>query len=120
MTASVHYEVDCTKLRVPAVALMCGALVLAHLPSDVGMPCPLRSLTGVPCPFCGVTTSLRAVGGGHFLGALRAAPLGLALCGASILALAGQLPKRLRIPIPLLAAAAAAEWVFELARFHVI
>jgi Protein of unknown function (DUF2752) len=120
MTASVHYDVDCTKLRVPALAAVCGALVLAHVPSDVGIPCPLRSLTGVPCPFCGVTTSLRAMGGGHFLGALRAAPLGLVVLGVSVLAMMGRLPRRLRLPVPLLVSIIGAEWVFELARFHVI
>ena len=52
------------------------ALGLAHV-KVAGRPatiCPLRALTGIPCPFCGGTTA--AVRLGHFdvIGALRANP----------------------------------------------
>jgi hypothetical protein len=103
----------------PAVGLVFGGIALAHLPSSVGIPCPLRALTGVPCPFCGLTTSVRALGGGHLSAAVRAAPLGLVVFAVAIVALLGLMPERVRLPIPLLAAAVTAEWVFELIRFHV-
>jgi len=54
-----------------AAALALANLHLAGRPTTL---CPLRALTGVPCPFCGGTTA--AVKLGHFdlLGALRANP----------------------------------------------
>jgi hypothetical protein len=95
-------------------------VVLAHLPSDVGPPCPLRSLTGIPCPFCGLTTALRELGGGHLVRSVSAAPLGILLAILALLALAGRLPPRLKLAywgiVPLLGA----EWLYELSRFQVI
>jgi hypothetical protein len=114
---AARYEVDCSHLRVPAAGLVFGGLVLAHLPSSVGVPCPLRALTGVPCPFCGLTTSVRAVGGGHLSAALLAAPLGVVVFGAAVVRMMGLGPKRIQIPVPVVAMAG--EWIFELFRFHV-
>jgi hypothetical protein len=120
MITAARYEVDASHLRVPAAGVVVGGLVLAHLPSSVGLPCPLRTLTGVPCPFCGLTTSVRALGGGHLGASFRAAPLGLLVVGFALVALTGRIPGRLRLPVPALAVAVAGEWIFELFRFHVL
>ena len=120
MILAARYEVDTSHLRVAAAGLLFGGLVLAHLPSGVGLPCPLRTFTGIPCPFCGLTTSVRAVGGGHLTTALRAAPLGLVVVGLALLTLVRRGQGRVRLPVPLLGLAVAGEWIFELIRFHVL
>src|SRR5215472_8202569 len=63
--------------RLTAVAS--GLLVLAWLPLPHTI-CPLRMLTGIPCPFCGGTHAGIDLGRGHPAAALRASPL--AVCGA--------------------------------------
>src|SRR5262249_44334629 len=40
-----------------------------------GLPCPLRTLTGVPCPFCGMTTATVVMAHGAWGGAAAANPL---------------------------------------------
>lgn len=40
----------------------------------IGVTCPFRRITGIPCPFCGSTTAVAALGGGQISKALVAAP----------------------------------------------
>jgi len=113
-------EVDLRRLQKPALVLLAGGLVLAHLPTGWGLPCPMRSLTGVPCPFCGVTTSVRDALGGHVRAGFKAAPLGLVLIAAGV-AIALRLgPANIRVLRAVLILVIAAEWCYELYRFHLI
>ncbi|MEA3368510.1 MAG: DUF2752 domain-containing protein [Planctomycetota bacterium] len=46
------------------------------VPHDEGTICMLRRVTGMPCPTCGATRSLRALGQGQVAAAVRFHPLG--------------------------------------------
>jgi hypothetical protein len=114
------YEIDLRRLRKPGAVLLAGGLVFAHLPSWIGLPCPLRALTGVPCPFCGLTISVRQLCGGHVTSALSAAPLGLVVVLLAVLAVLGVGPRAIRLPPAAYLAVLLGEWLFELVRFHVL
>jgi hypothetical protein len=47
--------------------------LMAHTGGQ-GLPCPLRTLTGVPCPFCGMTTASVAITHGNWATAAGANP----------------------------------------------
>ena len=74
--------------------MLAAGAILPFLPGHAGLPCPLRTLTGVPCPMCGMTTSVEATLHGHPGSALGANPAGpaLVLCAVAILL---RRPKRL-------------------------
>ena len=71
--------------RTAAFAVAALALANLHVPGRPATVCPLRALTGIPCPFCGGTTAAVNVGHLDLLGALRANPV--VVVGAIVTAL---------------------------------
>jgi len=49
-----------------------------------GVPCPLRSLTGVPCPFCGFTTAAVALTRRQWADAASASPLACLVAAVAV------------------------------------
>ena len=77
------------------VALAALSLAAIHIrrPATV---CLLRSVTGVPCPFCGGTTAAVDLGHGHIVGALGASPL--AIVGFVVVPIRSGLTHARRLP----------------------
>jgi Protein of unknown function (DUF2752) len=94
------------------------------------LPCPLRTLTGIPCPLCGMTTAATGLASGD-LGAVAANPFALLLAGLTLVmavlmvartlglapAAAQWSPSRRRQTIWVTVGLAVASWVFQLHRF---
>lgn len=111
---------DPSDTRGAAAALLGAAAMLPLLPGHAGPPCPLRTLTGVPCPLCGMTTSVEATVHGRLGAALLANPAG-PLAVAAALALLVRRPRRaIRVPTVAVLGTVLALWLFELHRFSVI
>jgi hypothetical protein len=115
-------------VRVLARASGAGVLALAlaelHATDDPGVLCPLRRLTGIPCPVCGSTTVFMDLGAGHLGAAVAANPvtvlvgLGLLLAPLGDGAVGGwwwRQPLRLRNTV--IGVAAGLSWVWQLHRF---
>ncbi|NUR78819.1 MAG: DUF2752 domain-containing protein [Thermoleophilia bacterium] len=106
-------------VRASGLALIAGGTVLAASGSHSPLTCPLRALTGIPCPLCGMTTSVEETFHGHLGAALAANPAGVL---AVALAFAVQLVRTPTIKVPGLVqiSVGAGMWVFELHRFGVV
>jgi hypothetical protein len=112
--------IDTFDARGAALAMLAAAATLPLLPGHASLPCPLRTLTGVPCPLCGMTTSVEATVHGHFLAGLRANPAGPFLVLAALALLVRRPAGTLRVPTVAVAGLVLGLWLFELHRFSLI
>ena len=117
-------------LRIFAGIVTVGGATLTALPAPEIVLCPLRAITGVPCPFCGMTTGTLALGRGDLGASVAANPASIMLVLAMALAF-GPAPVRDVCLAPLRSAGARASawlpwlalpplWVWQLARFDLI
>jgi hypothetical protein len=95
------------------------------------LPCPLRALTGIPCPLCGMTTAATGLAAGDLPAAVAANPFVLVLAGFTLVMVVlmaartvGWLPPPAQWPATrrrqsylVAALLAAASWAFQLHRF---
>jgi uncharacterized protein DUF2752 len=118
--ATTPVTFDLTDLRGAAIAMLAGGVLLPLLPGHAGLPCPLRTLTGVPCPICGMTTSVEATMHAHPLAALDANPGGPLLVALAIAFLVRRPARALQLPIVGVIVPLAVLWLFELHRFSIL
>ena len=107
---------DPGELRVAGGVMLAAGLTLPVLPGHPSYHCPFRALTGLPCPLCGLSTSVEQTMRLHLGDALAANPLGILLVLAA-LALLVLRPVRLALPRAAIPTVLAASWLFELHRF---
>ena len=120
------------RFAVAGVGAAAAAVVYptVHRLTGLGWPCPLRTVTGIPCPTCGMTTAATSLADGRLHDALAANPFILVLvAGTAVMAavvalraaglLAPPRPLDARWRRPLRAALVvlfAASWLFQLHR----
>ena len=113
-TASTLELRPARELRIGAAVLVGVGAVWPALPVHPPFACPLRSLTGIPCPLCGMTRACVAALHGHLGASLAFNPGGVLVLVAALVALIRpQLLSRLRIPLWTAVVALGALWVWN-------
>jgi ABC-type Fe3+-siderophore transport system permease subunit len=77
-------------------------------------------VTGVPCPLCGLTTSVEAIirGNGHT--ASTANPFGWIAVAFAVALLVRPRWRQVSLPTAMVLAGVALSWLFELHRYHLL
>jgi hypothetical protein len=103
------------ELRVAGGGMAAIAAAWPILPLHPAIACPFRSLTGVPCPFCGLTRAFVAAAHGHVATSLAFNPAGIVvLVLAAVAILRPAWLSRLRAPGWALLTLAGALWVWNI------
>ncbi len=114
MSETVAFEARATRRL--SVALVAGGALYAVLPAHPLLPCPLRTLTGIPCPVCGMTRAVTALMRGDVWASLRFQPAGIVLVAVALFMIV-RLRRRaelLRVPTWLIMASLGLMWVWNL------
>lgn len=86
--------------RAVAGGMLAVAAAWPVLPFHPPLACPLRSITGIPCPLCGMTRAVVAIAHGHIGASLAFNPGGIAVLLIAIVALIRPAwLTRLRMPV---------------------
>lgn len=117
MQATAPVRLDLRHLRIAGLVMLLGAIALrfASLPAIV--VCPLRRLTGVPCPFCGMTRSVAEVARGDIGASLALNPGGILLVALAILLIVAWRWRRVAIPTWAVVAFFALLWAYQLFKY---
>ena len=95
------------------------AVVLPLVPGYPGVPCVLRTFTGIPCPFCGMSTSVKETVRLQLRDAWAANPAGVVAVVVAVTLIVVR-PDKMRLPALLIPTALAAMWIFQLFRFSIL
>lgn len=111
--------IDAAGLRAAGLAMLAAGAALPFAPDHVGFPCPLRAATGIPCPLCGMTTSVEAMVRLDVHDAFAANPAGPIAVVVAIALLIVR-PRTVRFPLFLVPIVFTVLWLFELHRFSIL
>ncbi|MDF1595390.1 MAG: DUF2752 domain-containing protein [Acidimicrobiia bacterium] len=112
-------RIDAGDLRFAGGLMVLLALIRPLIPMELGVLCPLRAVTGVPCPFCGMTTSVTATVHLDLAEAFVANPAGIVAVGVALFLLIRR-PTSVRVSMPFVLVSLGAMWAFELSRYGFI
>lgn len=112
-------SIDVPILRRLGLLMLGLGTLLAFGPIHPDLVCPWRAATGIPCPLCGMTTSVKSSLRGDLPAAFAANPGGV-FAVALALALIVWRPTSLKVPLGALVAGAGCLWVFQIARFSIL
>jgi hypothetical protein len=110
-------RVDLKEMRVVGAAMLAVAAVRPLVPFEFVPPCPLRTLTGIPCPMCGMTRGVTALVHGDFARALLMNPASYVVVALAVLLLVQWRTKRVVVPVWLIVVTLGLMWSWQMFKY---
>jgi len=103
------------EVRIASGGMVAIAAAWPVLPFHPSVACPFRAITGIPCPFCGLTRAVVAAVHGHVATSLAFNPAGIVvLVLAAVAILRPALLTRVRTPVWALLTIVGALWLWNI------
>lgn len=112
-----HTSFNLREARVLGGAMLGIAAVRPLVPFEFVPPCPLRTVTGVPCPLCGMTRGVTALVHGDVGRALFMSPGSLLAVTLAVLLFVLWRTKRVTVPVWTIAAVVTLLWTWQLFKY---
>jgi hypothetical protein len=116
-TASKPLELDLKPLRFGAAGMLAVAAARPMLPVTPVPPCPLRTFTGIPCPFCGMTRGVTSLVHGQLSAAFSYNPGAFLIVAMAVVLLIAWRWQRLRVPMWAVFLFFAVLWAYQLFKY---
>ncbi len=116
-TFSDTTNVELKPLRTLGVAMLGVAAIRPVLPVEIVPPCPLRTLTGIPCPLCGMTRGVTAAVHGHLGHALFLNPGSIAAIILAVVLLMAWRTQRVTVRVWMIVAILGLLWSWQLFKY---
>ena len=110
-------SVEAREVRVLGAAMLGVAAIRPLLPVEVVPPCPLRAMTGIPCPMCGMTRGVTALVHGDLGDALFLSPGSLLAVALAVVLLVQWRTKRVTAPVWVLFGVVGVLWAWQLLKY---
>jgi hypothetical protein len=110
-------RVDLREMRIAGAGMLAVAAVRPLVPFEFVPPCPLRTVTGVPCPLCGTTRGVTALVHGDFARALLMNPASYVVVALALVLLVQWRVRRVVIPVWVIFTALGVMWTWQLFKY---
>ncbi|HEU5301808.1 MAG TPA: DUF2752 domain-containing protein [Acidimicrobiia bacterium] len=110
-------SVDLRGVRAGAVAMVAVAAARPSIPFEFVPPCPLRTVTGIPCPMCGMTRGVTSLVNGDFAHALLMNPASYLAIALTVLLFVQWRTRRVVIPVWVIAVVLGVMWTWQLFKY---
>jgi Protein of unknown function (DUF2752) len=112
-----HTKFDLREVRIAGAAMLGIAAVRPLVPFEFVPPCPLKTVTGIPCPFCGMTRGVTSLVHGDFAHALLMNPASFLAVALAVLLLVQWKTKKVVIPVWVIAVVMAVMWSWQIFKY---
>jgi len=108
---------DLREVRIAGAAMLGVAAVRPLVPFEFVPPCPLKTVTGIPCPMCGMTRGVTSLVHGDFAHALLMNPASYLAVALAVLLLVQWRTKRVVIPVWLIVTVMGVMWTWQIFKY---
>ena len=110
-------SVDLRTARIGAAGMVAVAVARPTIPFEFVPPCPLRTITGIPCPMCGMTRGVTSLVNGDFAHALLLNPASYLAVALALLLFVQWRTKKIVVPVWAIVVVLATMWTWQLFKY---